>query len=497
MRQEVMNDRWLTYLLAASLAYLAVLTFWGRFPNIDGDEIWYKAAGREWATTGRFAAPELSGAYGLEPPLEEVWLAYPPLYPFLFGCVVKMFGFGWRVCVAFDAVIHSCLALLTFGVARGLSAGGDRRAAFWAGLSVLPLGVAGRPDELALTFGMAGLLPLVRLRADAGCTLSWASAAVASGGLFGLCAGTSSAAAILLGLIALIFLVTRVRASARFIFLGSIWAGTAATVFAALLAPILLDHPDAYRQYPALMKVIFQSDTRSHWEKIAALLTIGRRVSIPVFGVLLVGLATVVNSLRRSSLRQWALLWLGPLFGAVFLLIFDPNNNSYPWFLGPYVLAAAIVTLADPRLAPERLAAWVSRGVVVLLVLYGSIETAKQTIVLATLPDAQSIQYNARQIRDLIPRESTVATYEAWWFLGSDYTVYDPIVSPSHWSQIDFVVVQGHPRSLERYAQEHFRLIKDNLNQTPYKLFGVPLSRSQTGFGARVFARQNGGVAAQ
>jgi hypothetical protein len=490
-----MNNRWLTYLLAASLAYLAVLTFWGRFPNIDGDEIWYKAAGREWATTGRFAAPELRGAYGLEPPLEEVWFAYPPLYPLLFGCLVKMFGFGWRVCVVFDAVIHTCLALLTFGVARGLSAGGDRRAAFWAGLAVLPLGVAGRPDELALAFGMAGLLPLVRLRADAGCTLSWASS-VASGALFGLCAGTSSPAAIVLGLIALVLLVDRAGSPARFIVLGIIWAGTAATVFAALLAPILLEHPDAYRQYLGLMKVVFQSDTRSHWEKIAAVLTIGRRVSIPAFGVLLVGLATVVNSLYRSSLRQWAVLWLGPFFGAMFLLIFDPDNNSYPWFLGPYVLAAGIVTLADPRLGPERLAACLTHGAVVLLVLYGSIETAKQTIVLARLPDEQSIQYNARQIRDLIPRGSTVATYEAWWFLACDYTVYDPIVSPSHWSEIDYVVVQGHPRSLERYAQEHFRLIKDNRNRIPYKLFGVPLSRSQTGFGARVFARQQGGVAA-
>jgi hypothetical protein len=101
-----MKNRWLIYLLLASLAYLVVLTAVGRLPCRFGDEIFFKAAGREWAATGRFAAPELAGTLGLEPPLEEVWLPYPPLYPILFGGFVKLFGFGWRVCVAFDAVIH-------------------------------------------------------------------------------------------------------------------------------------------------------------------------------------------------------------------------------------------------------------------------------------------------------------------------------------------------------------------------------------------------------
>jgi hypothetical protein len=488
-----LNNRWLTYLLLASLAYLLVLTNVGRFPCIDRDETWYKAAGREWAATGRFAAPELRGSYGMEPPLEEVWLVYPPLYSFLFGCVVRMVGFGWRVCVWFDAVIHISLAVLTFGVAYGLSAGGDRRAAFWAGLAVLPLGVTGRPDELAIAFGMAGLLPLVRLRADAGCTLSWASA-VASGALFGLCAGTSIAAAIVLGLIALVFLGARAGSPARFIVLGMTWAGTAATVSAALIAPILLYHPDAYRQYPALMKMIFQSDTRSHREKIAALLTVGRRVSLPVFGILALGLATAVDSLRRGTWRRWAMLWLGPVAGALFLLIFDTHLYCYVWFLGPYVLAAAVAG-SDPRLTPWSLGAYISRGVIVLLVLYGSIDTVKQTIILATLPETQSMEYNARWIRDLIPRGSTVMTYEAWsYFSGSDYTVYDLEISRIYWSEVDYVVVQEQPlpHELDDYVQRHFRLIYDNQHRTPYTLLGVPLSRFHTGFGARVFARQKG-----
>jgi hypothetical protein len=97
-----MNNRWLTYLLLASLAYLAILTYLGRFPCIDRDETYFKAAGREWAATGRFAAPELRGIFELEPSLSEVWLPYPPLYPFLFGCVGKMFRFALDAITAFS-----------------------------------------------------------------------------------------------------------------------------------------------------------------------------------------------------------------------------------------------------------------------------------------------------------------------------------------------------------------------------------------------------------
>ena len=132
---DVMYYRYTIYILIAALAYLVVLTIVGRLPCLFTDEIFFKAAGREWAATGRFAAPELAGALGLAPPLEEVWLPYPPLYPILFGGFVKVFGFGWRACVAFDALIHACLAVLTFGVALGLSTSRDRRVAFCLGFA--------------------------------------------------------------------------------------------------------------------------------------------------------------------------------------------------------------------------------------------------------------------------------------------------------------------------------------------------------------------------
>jgi hypothetical protein len=493
-RQQPTNNRWLTYLLLASLLYLAVQASLGRWPHVEGDEIYYKAAGRQWAATGHFAALELRGAHGLEPPFEKIWLTHPPIYPYLFGCVVKLFGFGWRQCVVYDAVIHVCLALLTFEMARRLSGGGDRRAAFWAGLAVLPQGVLGRPDELASCFGMAGLLFLVGPMAGARLPLSMA-AVLASGGLFGLCAGTSLPAAVVLSLIALVFLIAHAGTPTRFFILGLCWAWTAATVLAGAIAPVLAIQPDAYQQHFSMMKIIFMHRV-ARWTLLAEMLTWGKRFSIPVFGILLLGLATVVDALRRGAWRRWALLWLGPLLAAVFLLAQGPRNVAYPWMMGPYVLAAAMVTLTDPTLAPGRFRACIAKGWVAFLVLFGSMETVKQTVILATLPETQSLEYNARLIRELIPRGSTVVTYEGWWSLANDYQVLDEqylgFIPLSVVSDAEYFVVQ-EPRLREfedDYVKKRFRVIHDNRDPGPCTLFGVPLSHQHTGFGARIYARR-------
>src|SRR5262249_44166647 len=137
-----------------------------------------------------------------------------------------------------------------------------------------------------------------------------------------------------------VFLVAHGGSRARVAILGGAWAGTAAIILAALISPILLKYPHAYKQYLAVTRIVFRVDSRSHWEKVAAILTIGRRVSLPVFGMLALGLTTLSNSLHRGTLRRWLVLWLGPLSGAMFLLVVDPHLYCYVWFLGPFVLAA-------------------------------------------------------------------------------------------------------------------------------------------------------------
>src|SRR5258708_20764181 len=75
----------LAILLALSALYCLAELVPGRFAVTD--EVFFKAAGRNWAATGRFAAPEMKGYFSnvLVPPATEVFFAYPPLYTFLFG----------------------------------------------------------------------------------------------------------------------------------------------------------------------------------------------------------------------------------------------------------------------------------------------------------------------------------------------------------------------------------------------------------------------------
>ena len=89
------------------LVYVVLSTVWGRFSVTD--EVFFKSAGREWALHGKFAAPELANSdwypAGYQPSgaPETAFFAFPPVYPFGFGLLVKFVGFGWRSCVFYDA----------------------------------------------------------------------------------------------------------------------------------------------------------------------------------------------------------------------------------------------------------------------------------------------------------------------------------------------------------------------------------------------------------
>ena len=133
--------------------YLAVTIAIGRFTTTD--EIAFKAAGREWAQSGHFAAPELTGFAHLDPPVEQVWLAHLPVYTFLFGLFVKLLGFGAWQSVAFDALIHAALSVLTFLWTRRMAPQASPWPAVVAAALVLPLGTFGRADELAVCLGRA------------------------------------------------------------------------------------------------------------------------------------------------------------------------------------------------------------------------------------------------------------------------------------------------------------------------------------------------------
>jgi len=69
--KPLLSARYLGFLVL--LGYVLFFTFMGRFSPTD--EVFFKAAGREWASHGRFAAPELTNC-DLFPP--DTQLPVPP-----------------------------------------------------------------------------------------------------------------------------------------------------------------------------------------------------------------------------------------------------------------------------------------------------------------------------------------------------------------------------------------------------------------------------------
>lgn len=162
----------------------------GRF--VVTDEVFYKAAGRNWAMTGRFAAPEIVGRLAEGPPLTEVYFAQPPLYTFLFGVYTKLVGFGPRFCILYDVLIHLLLVWsavvvgsIVFRLPRSLAA--------LCGALSLPLGTVGRSDELGIVFALWAAVAF-------GSGIPRRSGIFTGGALLGLCGATSLSALVFLGL---------------------------------------------------------------------------------------------------------------------------------------------------------------------------------------------------------------------------------------------------------------------------------------------------------
>src|SRR6266851_6463502 len=129
-------------LILALATYIVLTLHYGRFQA--DDEVFFKSAGREWAAHGKFAAPELRGFRNLDPPVEAVWFAYMPLYTFLFGVFVRMFGFDVMQVTLFDVLIHVALCLSVYALARALTPeASPARAVVAAGLAI-PLATIGR-----------------------------------------------------------------------------------------------------------------------------------------------------------------------------------------------------------------------------------------------------------------------------------------------------------------------------------------------------------------
>ena len=324
-------------LLFLLVLFLAVEFLFPRFP--DNDEVISKAAGRNLGAGGSFSAPELQGFLHLDPPIERVFFAHPPVYSWLFGQVSKCLGFGWKVCVGYDGFISAALALCVFGLARRashlLDAGNASRAllSLTPALLTLLLRQPGRPDELAMVFSYAALWSL-----SAG-PVGMATALL-SGFLTGLTLCTSTG--VVLGLFPLIagFWLLHVD-RARWPLLLALSAAGAGAAVALCLVPLYLLEPTFYRQFFQHASAIVPSP----WDRIRGEMGLIVQVAPGRILIMLATLPLLFLGLFRSWKTRPRLetftIYLAPMAG--FLVLFGLRSaHTYWWFVQPWLLIVAL-----------------------------------------------------------------------------------------------------------------------------------------------------------
>ena len=483
------------------LTYTLLMSYFGRFSGYD--EPFFKGAGREWGTTGRFAATELADSdwypttsFKVDVKPEEVFFFYPPLYSLGFGLIVKLFGFGWRQCVFYDAFIRAVLAYAFVQIAHQMSVGKRRD---WLitllSFAILLQGFSERPDDLATCLAMIGLLPLIGLSTNR-------SQIILSGISFGLCAGTSVGAAGMLAMIAITLLLSNSTPWQVRIRDFAIWCSVSAAVFLMVVFPLLYLHPGAINQYRANAATAI----KSYPELFSAPLQfIG--VHIPfvssMSGILAVNLLLVPAALRSNNRKYWLRLYCGTLAALLFWFMSVPNKILYLWFVAPWLIALYFSVLSTEWNKVNKILRTFSLALLAFSLLLGSINTIKPIVYISFLPKSQRQDENQRLLNSLIPAKSKVLCTDAWWFIADNREVYDARWTHPDMEKIDFVILSGNGSGkpgfpilanewLEDFPlYDHVHVVNDNLNREVPQFFGVPLSRSSYGFGSLVLERNS------
>ncbi len=462
------------------------------------DELFFKAAGREWASSGHFAAPEVTGYSDSVPATEEIFAQYPPLYSFLFGLFVKVLGFSWRTVFLYDGLLHVLLCFITIRIARTIApdAGGWR--AYAAGLAVLPIATVGRPDELAMCIGMVA------------CGLALAPAPsrlrnLASGGLLGLCCATSVGAAFAFACIWALLSAHSLRESSVSIALARITEATFSgiVVLTLCLLPILATHPTAYAWFVADMQSTAAARPLIEtWEQSGRLAGF---LLVAVAGVVMSALLLMVASRGRPRMDGWR-----PLLGAVLstgcMVYIARGKYTYLWFTTPWLLAAVLSIAGTSRFGASSWARRLATQISLLAMLAGAIPYAHSSLVLLTLPREQSLAFNIVRLQALMPPGTVAMGDIAWLAVAGRDRVYDTEFASAgveNLARTDFVVLTGNGTGRpglrwrlspdqEAYLARHFIVLENRLPRSPLVLGGGwRVSNSAYGFGSIVYVRKD------
>jgi hypothetical protein len=487
------------FLVACVLSFLLEVIP-GRSPMID--EEFFKSAGRHWAATGQFAAPEIVGRVDVKPGFEEVYFAQPPIYTFAFGVYTKIIGFGPRLCILYDQLIHLFFVLMTMLLARVLFRVPPSYT-YAIGTFLLFNAMFGRPDELAMSIGVAGILCWTLNQPPS-------RRAILAGIAFGLCGSTSIGVFTFFAPMAL--LVAYQRQALR-ISTFLIAVATGAAVACCCIAPILIAHPDAYRQLivhaqvqsPELGQAVdagqsrFASILKSYKDGAHNVFAYHRDIAF----IILAALAVVVLCLFRNSnprarmLRQC--LWVA-IAGLILEWVLLPGKAPYLWFFAPWLLSLAAASwIALPRDIRQ------SRKLVASILTYACVffvmlDYARERAAILVLPPEQSFTVAMHRVRTLVPTGATVVTSDYWWALADKCKVLDPYMSNPKPVYADYFVKPGNGNDnpgeakkffdiFENYSRDHhFVVVADDVNKTPPRIGSIALYPGVKGFGALILA---------
>jgi hypothetical protein len=490
-------------LLVSLVIFFALEFLYPRFSEID--ESFFKSAGRNLSAGHSFAAPEMenfSYLSHLVPPVQHIFFAHPPVYSWLFGQAVRLLGFGWKVCVTYDALISAALSVGVFGLTRRLfkmisgPESGPPRAALLLlpALFTLMLRQPARPDELAMTFSYANLWLLSMGPFGVG-------TALASGFLAGLTLCTSTGVWIgFLPLIGAFWLLHANRVRLPLLLTLSIAGAMGAA--AICLVPLYLMEPTFYHQFFQHARVVLDSSTLI---RISEAVQLAWRVATPRLLVIVVTLPLLCLGLVRAwSIRpriETFAIYVAPIVGFL-LLFYLRSGHTYWWFLQPWFLTVALLVAARSW-GEER--KWSSLAATAWLVLglSGSLMwPVKVYVARVSLPSNQQIAFCEERLRQVIPVNATVLTLNAWWTLARDRTVLHPNASDiDDLRRIDYFVGDGNgtgtpgtwsepanPR-YKALLRNEFEVIRDDLPRDRVQILGRAVSASAYGFGSIVLRR--------
>ncbi|WP_395739475.1 hypothetical protein [Prosthecobacter sp.] len=453
------------------------------------DEIFFKAPAVSWASGTGWRSPEEPNYGGWQPPLNDVFASYPPVYPFLFSCCIKVFGFSWRVCAGYDAIVHTLLAgVLVFFLRSVLP---SRPVIAWlAGWLFLLSGNMPRPDQLAMSFGYGSLALTFRTQ-----RWTWRSLAL-SGLLFGFCLGTSVpcsvALAPLFGAVLLGRHCTFRQTANRVAIMGVVAAVTALII----VLPVWLYH------HGALEQNINATADITNYEFTSSLGNLLRYwyPTLLAFGIFTLpgiwSLGVILQKHEKQRLASW-LLWYGSaLLPLAFFFIKSTSQGAYYWFFMPWLIAA----LFHFHLRETHLARWWF----VLLVagfLPLAVTSLRSMLVAKLTVSDKRIDAFRQIIEDNVPKgASVVCGGDYWWLLARRNRVYDILDHAAlRTDQVDYIIVTGigsgtadlH-HALPPFASDgHYQLIHFTRETSLSSLFGIPLSRSTSSPAPSVYRRKD------